>query len=107
MLVPGGIQRETQTERGNYDRGPETPRSRTRDPSLTFTAMTEDVKRSKKKLAAFAERIPLGRGCEPFEVAAGVAFLASDDARFVTGVALPVDGGVAASNGQPNMGRGG
>jgi meso-butanediol dehydrogenase/(S,S)-butanediol dehydrogenase/diacetyl reductase len=30
-----------------------------------------------------------------------VAFLASDDARFVNGANIPVDGGVMASNGQP------
>jgi meso-butanediol dehydrogenase/(S,S)-butanediol dehydrogenase/diacetyl reductase len=38
---------------------------------------------------------------EPADIAAVVAFLASDDARFVNGVNLPVDGGVMASNGQP------
>lgn len=73
-------------------------------PSLTFTPMTADIKRNAKVLAKFRERIPLGRGCEPEEVAAVIAFLASDDASFVSGVALPVDGGLSASNGQPKMG---
>lgn len=73
-------------------------------PSLTFTGMTEDIKANPELLAKFAERIPLGRGAEPEEIASVIAFLASDDARFVTGVVLPVDGGVSASNGQPPQG---
>jgi meso-butanediol dehydrogenase/(S,S)-butanediol dehydrogenase/diacetyl reductase len=72
-------------------------------PSLTFTPVTADITKSRRKPAAFAERIPLGRGCEPCEVAAVAAFLDSDEASFVTGVALPVDGSVTASNGQPKM----
>lgn len=72
-------------------------------PSLTFTPMTEDIQGNRKLLARFRERIPLGRGCEPAEVAAAIAFLASDDASFITGIALPVDGGVTASNGQPSQ----
>ena len=39
---------------------------------------------------------PLGRVGEPEEVAAAIAFLASDDASFITGVTLPVDGGSLA-----------
>jgi len=70
-------------------------------PSLTRTGMTEDMMDDKKLLAKFAERIPLGRVCEPQEVAAVIAFLARDDASFMTGANVAVDGGVSASNGQP------
>ena len=37
--------------------------------------------------------IPLGRWAKPEDVASAVAFLASDEASFITGVTLPVDGG--------------
>jgi NAD(P)-dependent dehydrogenase (short-subunit alcohol dehydrogenase family) len=40
------------------------------------------------------KRIPLGRLGKPQDVAAAVAFLASDDAAYITGTVLPVAGGV-------------
>ena len=40
------------------------------------------------------DRTPLGRLCDPDDVARAVVFLASDMAAFVTGVLLPVDGGI-------------
>lgn len=43
---------------------------------------------------------PLGRVGEPADVAAAVAFLASDDAAWITGVTLPVDGGALAGPAQ-------
>ena len=51
-------------------------------------------------LAKFAERTPLGRVCEPEEIAAVIAFLASDDASFMTGANVPVHGALSASNGR-------
>lgn len=40
---------------------------------------------------------PLGRVAQPAEVAEAIAFLASDRASFITGIALPVDGGLLAN----------
>lgn len=70
-------------------------------PSLTRTEMAEANFEDDEVYPKFQERIPLGRGAEPEEIADVVAFLASHEARFVNGVNLPVDGGLMASNGQP------
>ncbi|MEU6561544.1 SDR family NAD(P)-dependent oxidoreductase [Nocardia nova] len=51
--------------------------------------------------ATFDERTPLGRIVTPHEVAATMAFLASGDASGISGVILPVDGGLTAWTGMP------
>ncbi len=48
------------------------------------------------QLAEIASMIPLNRLGQPADMAAAVTFLASDDAAFITGAALPVDGGWTA-----------
>jgi meso-butanediol dehydrogenase / (S,S)-butanediol dehydrogenase / diacetyl reductase len=73
------------------------------NPTLTWTGLTAGMDKDEALMAKFRERIPLGRPGEPEEVAAVIAFLASEDARFVTGVNLSVDGGLGASNGQPRQ----
>jgi NAD(P)-dependent dehydrogenase (short-subunit alcohol dehydrogenase family) len=47
-------------------------------------------------LAAIEKLHPMGRIGEPAEVAQAILFLASDDASFITGAILPVDGGYLA-----------
>lgn len=73
-------------------------------PGLTMTALTERIMNAPQLLEKFTQRIPLNRAGEPADIASAIAFIASDDARYITGVNLPVDGGVTASNGQPAQG---
>ena len=61
-------------------------------PGLTGLAETPEAGR--KMLQKFASEIPLGRVGQPAEIANAVAFLASDEASFITGIELFVDGGV-------------
>ena len=72
-------------------------------PSLTISDMSAGIMEDAGVMAKFAQRIPMGRAARAEEVAAVIAFLASEDASFVNGVNLPVDGGVNASNGQPKL----
>jgi NAD(P)-dependent dehydrogenase (short-subunit alcohol dehydrogenase family) len=66
------------------------------------TIRTERVERLPEEpggveyLAAIEKMHPMGRIGEPREVAAAIAFLASDEASFITGAILPVDGGYLA-----------
>lgn len=72
-------------------------------PSLTLTDMTTFISENEEMMKRFADRNPMGRAATPGEVAEAIAFLLSDKASFINGVNLPVDGGVSASNGQPNF----
>ncbi|HEY9226897.1 MAG TPA: SDR family oxidoreductase [Gemmatimonadaceae bacterium] len=82
--------------------GPRGVRVNAVNPSTTLTDMTAHVQQNHALMDHTVERIPLGRAARPDEIASVIAFLASDDASFVNGVNLPIDGGVSASNGQAN-----
>ena len=73
------------------------------NPSLVYTPFTAGMQDQPELVAKFEERIPMRRGAKPEDISGVIAFLASEDAHFVTGVNLPVDGGLSASNGQPKL----
>ena len=73
------------------------------NPSITRSDMVEEITSNDMAMAAVLNRMALKRMGEPEDIAAATVFLASEDASFITGVNLPVDGGISASNGQPNM----
>ena len=85
------------------DHGSDGVRVNAVNPSVTKTDMTTAIQDNESKTDKFLARCPLGRLATPEDIAAAITFLASDDASMITGVNLPVDGGVSASNGQPQF----
>lgn len=64
-------------------------------PGPTNTNLFREVAAANPRLGdALKRAVPFGRLAEPDEIAAAVAFLASDDARFITGQTLSVSGGL-------------
>jgi 3-oxoacyl-(acyl-carrier-protein) reductase len=63
-------------------------------PGVIETAMTEVIRENPKFRDKFMSEIPLGRFGQPEDVATVAAFLASDDAGYMTGQVLSVDGGI-------------
>jgi NAD(P)-dependent dehydrogenase (short-subunit alcohol dehydrogenase family) len=75
-------------------------------PGLIETGMTKrvfDYAREKRKEDKLGYRCELRRYGNPKEIAWAILFLASDEASYITGQALPVDGGNTASLNLPGM----
>jgi len=66
-------------------------------PGKISTQLQRDAEDAEYTERFVRERIPLGRGGTPEEVAAAFAFLASDDASYITGAMLVIDGGQLAT----------
>ena len=61
-------------------------------PGFINTDMTKDLPEEQQQ--TYLRSIPVGRFAEPAEVAAAVSWVASDDAAYISGAVIPVDGGL-------------
>ena len=65
-------------------------------PGLTDTKFASALTQNENMLKMILPQIPLGRIAQPEEIAPAYLFLASDAARYISGISLPVDGGLLA-----------
>jgi NAD(P)-dependent dehydrogenase (short-subunit alcohol dehydrogenase family) len=65
-------------------------------PGFVATPLNARARENPAYMANFEDRIPMGRIGAPEDIAGPAVFLASDMARYITGVTLPVDGGYLA-----------
>jgi NAD(P)-dependent dehydrogenase (short-subunit alcohol dehydrogenase family) len=66
-------------------------------PGIIDTPMGRQEAAARPTNDILVQHTPLGREGQPEEVAAAVAFLLSDEASFINGIDVPVDGGVVAA----------
>ena len=76
--------------------GPIGIRSNAICPGLVKTEMTEELMKDKDLMKEWSKDYPIGRFGVPEDIANACLYLASNESSFVTGVALPVDGGFTA-----------
>jgi len=88
------------TRHAAYELAPDGIRVNAVCPGPTATAVSGAIPSGEAK-AVRAQKIPLGRMCEPEDIADPILFLAGPAARMITGVALTVDGGVLIKNDTP------
>jgi meso-butanediol dehydrogenase/(S,S)-butanediol dehydrogenase/diacetyl reductase len=83
--------------------GPEGIRCNTVSPGAIDTPLAAMSTSNASAVAAFEAAIPLRRFGRAHEVAAAITFLAADEASFINGANLLVDGGVTAGTGHPDV----
>ena len=65
-------------------------------PGFVETPLVAGVTKTPEEYKALADKHPMRRLAQPEEIAYGALYLASDESAFVTGIALPIDGGYTA-----------
>ena len=88
------------TRHAAYELAPDHIRVNAVCPGATATAFGGSMPTAESKTER-GRKIPLGRMCEPEDIADPILFLAGDAARMITGIALTVDGGLLIKNDTP------